>query len=190
MVLRNTNQTWGFVAQCLHWLMALLIFAMIPLGIAAKNWPLSPTKLELFFWHKSLGMALLGLAILRLLWRLINPTPDLPATLPRWERLAARATHALIYAIMLVMPLSGWVINSAAKIPFKVFGLWTLPAIVAPDKAVQIAAQQVHITLFLLLSALVVLHIGAALRHHLKLSDDVLVRMVPSRKHRFEKRTP
>ncbi len=184
MVLRNTNHTWGFGAQCLHWLMALLIFAMIPLGIAAKNWPLSPAKLELFFWHKSLGMALLGLAILRLLWRLINPTPALPVTLPRWERIAARATHGLFYAVMLALPLSGWVINAAAKVPFKVFGLWTLPAIVAPDKAVQTLAQQIHLTLFLLLVALVILHIGAALRHHYRLRDEILVRMLPTRSRR------
>lgn len=179
MPLRNTTDSWGHIAQLFHWLMAVLILAMIVLGLMAKNWPLSPTKLSLFFWHKSLGMTILGLVVVRLSWRWANPTPPLPATLPRWERTAAHITHALLYAVMIAMPLSGWVINAAAKIPFKVFGVWTLPAIVAPDKALQELAALVHFSLFLLLAMLLILHTAAALRHHLLLHDDILSRMLP-----------
>jgi cytochrome b561 len=179
MSLRNTTDFWGHVAQLFHWLMALLIFAMISLGLLAKNWPLSPTKLSLFYWHKSFGILILGLVALRLLWRWLNPTPVLPPAMPRWERKAARITHALLYAVMIVMPLSGWIINSAAKFPFKVFGVWRLPAIIAPDKALQQLVAQVHFSLFLLLVILLTLHIAAALRHHFMLRDDILFRMLP-----------
>jgi cytochrome b561 len=179
MLLRNTTDFWGHVAQLFHWLMALLIFAMISLGLLAKNWPLSPTKLSLFFWHKSFGILIFGLVALRLLWRWLNPTPVLPPAMPRWERKAAHITHALLYTVMIVMPLSGWIINSAAKIPFKVFGVWRLPAIVAPDKGLQELAEQVHFSLFLLLVILLILHIAAALRHHFILRDGMLFRMLP-----------
>ena len=179
MALRNTASSWGLVTQCLHWIMALLIFTMIVLGLLARNWPLSPTKLALYYWHKSLGILILALVALRLGWRWWNPSPAPAAPMPRWERNAAHITHVLLYGVMVAMPLSGWVINAAAKIPFKVFGLWTLPAIVAPDKALQQLAQQVHLALFLLLAALLLLHIAAALRHHFALRDETLLRMLP-----------
>jgi cytochrome b561 len=179
MGLRSTRQAWGSLAMAFHWAMALLIVGTIPLGIIATNWRLSPTKLELFFWHKSLGILLLVLLVLRLLWRLLNTTPAPPAAMGRGERILAGLSHAMLYVLMAAIPLSGWVINSAANFPFKVFGLVRLPNIVEPNKAAQELAANVHLILVVTLAALLAVHVAAALRHHLVTRDDVLSRMLP-----------
>jgi len=178
-VLHNDGNSWGAPAKLFHWLMAALIFAQIPLGIMAASWRLSPTKLNLFFWHKSTGMLILALLALRLLWRLANRAPALPADMPAWERTGARASHALLYALMLALPVTGWIVNSASNIPFRIFWLIPLPAIVAPDKAVADYAALVHRGLFVLLALVLLAHIGAALRHHFVKRNTVLARMLP-----------
>ncbi|WP_428607070.1 cytochrome b [Sedimenticola sp.] len=170
---------WALDILLLHWGMALLIVGMMVVGWIARTLPLSPLKIELFFWHKSFGVALLALTLLRLARRLRHPHPGWPVAMPRWERRAARAVHGLLYTLMFVTPLSGWVINSAAKFPFKVFGVWTLPAIVAADKSIQHLAEQVHMGCFILFFSTLLLHIAAALRHHFILHDTVLRRMLP-----------
>jgi cytochrome b561 len=181
MPLRNTAQTWGSVARALHWGMALALVAMMVLGWVAQGLPTSPTKLKLFAWHKSCGILLLGLTLLRLAWRLANPTPALPQGLPRWQRRAAAASHAVLYLLMLAMPLSGWVIHSAANFPLKVFGLFRLPHIVGPGKDLQHLGEWAHLALFWVLAGALVLHAGAALHHHLVLRDPVLRRMLVGR---------
>lgn len=180
-MLRNTNQSWGAPAKLLHWAIAALILVQIALGWAAVSWRLSPTKLDLFVWHKSTGMLILLLMIVRVAWRWANPTPELPAEMPMIERHAAQVSHALLYLLVLFLPISGWIVNSAANVPFRVFWLIPLPAIVAPDKAMADAAARLHFVLFVVLSLLLAVHIGAALRHHLLKHDEVLVRMLPGR---------
>jgi cytochrome b561 len=177
----NTGDSWGAPAKFFHWVMAALILAQIALGWTAASWRLSPTKLNLFFWHKSIGMLILALALLRLLWRLANRAPALPAGTPAWERGAAHASHALLYLAIIVMPVTGWIVNSAANIPFRIFYAIPLPAIVAPDKALADLAALAHLTLFFLLAALLAVHVGAALRHHFVKRNDVLARMLPGR---------
>ncbi|MBI3898338.1 MAG: cytochrome b [Gammaproteobacteria bacterium] len=180
-MLRNTRYSWGAIAKLLHWSMAALIFAQFALGWLAVSWRLSPTKLDLYVWHKSLGILLLVLVVLRLLWRWLNPTPAAPAFAPRWEHAAASANHFLLYALMLALPVTGWIINSAANVPFRIFWQWPLPAIVAPDKALEHLAKQAHLTLFIAISIVLVLHIAAALRHHFVKHNDILLRMSPFR---------
>jgi cytochrome b561 len=178
-MLRNDSASWGGPAKAFHWAMALLILAQIALGLTAANWHLSPTQIRLFFWHKSIGMLILALLALRLAWRLANPTPALPAGTPAWERAAARGGHALLYALMLALPVTGWIVNSAANIPFRIFYVVPLPALVAPDKALADSMALVHRGLFVLLALVLIAHIGAALRHHFVKRNDVLVRMLP-----------
>jgi len=170
---------WGVPAKLLHWAMALLIVPQVILGWVAVDLSLSPLKLDLFVWHKSLGILLLALVVLRLAWRAGNPTPTLPPGSAAWERSAARLSHGLLYLLLFAIPLSGWIINSAANVPFKVFWQWPLPALTAPDKALAASAKLAHLGLFWVLAAVVVLHIAAALRHHFVLHDTVLVRMLP-----------
>jgi len=178
-VLRETEESWSTPAKLFHWLMALLIFVQIPLGLMAANWRVSPTKLNLFFWHKSTGMLLLALVALRLLWRLSSRVPALPAEMPAWERASAHASHFLLYALMIAMPVTGWVVQSASNIPFRIFYTIPLPPIVAPDKALADLFTLVHRGLFVALALVLVAHIGAALRHHFVKRDAVLVRMLP-----------
>src|SRR6266853_211509 len=157
-MLRNTADSWGAPAKLFHWLIAVLIFAQIALGVMAASWRVSPTKLELFFWHKSTGMLILALVALRLLWRLANPTPALPSGMAAWERAAARLSHLLLYALMIALPVTGWIVNSASNVPFRIF--WLIP-------------------LAALLALVLVAHIGAALRHHFVKRNTVLERMLP-----------
>jgi cytochrome b561 len=180
-LLRNTESAWGTPARLLHWVIALLVLLQIGLGWLAVGWRLSPTKLDLFVWHKSIGFLVLVLMLLRLAWRWANVTPALPAAMTALEQRAAQAGHGLLYLLLLALPLTGWVVSSAANVPLRVFWLLPLPALVAPDKALADAFARVHLGLGIALSLLLLLHITAALRHHLILRDDVLRRMWPGR---------
>jgi len=180
-MLRNTDHVWGAPAVLLHWLVALLVFVRFGLGWTAVSWRMSPTKLDLFVWHKSIGVLILLLTVARLAWRVMNVAPAPPAGTPPLERFAARASHGLLYALLLLLPLSGWIINSAANIPFRIFWQVPLPAIVSPDKALADAAARVHLALFVMLALLLALHVGAALRHHYVKRNAVLTRMLPGR---------
>ena len=175
---RNSKDSWGSLARLLHWAVAALVLVQVALGLTAAGWRLSPLKLDLFVWHKSLGFVILLLVVVRLIWRLANPTPALPAGTSRLERVAARASHALFYALLIALPINGWVINSAANVPFSIFWMLPLPAIVAPDRVLAGDAENAHFVLFSLLALLVMLHAGAALRHHFVKRDTVLVRML------------
>ncbi|HJY75826.1 MAG TPA: cytochrome b [Burkholderiales bacterium] len=179
-MLANTAESWGAPAKFFHWTVALLILIQIALGITATAWRLSPLKLELFVWHKSTGVLILLLMLARLAWRLANRSPALPAQTPPWERTAAHASHAALYALALGLPLSGWVINSAAGVPFSVFWLVPLPAIVAPDERLEELAKLAHFSLLVALCLVLAVHIGAALRHHFVKRNDVLLRMLPA----------
>jgi cytochrome b561 len=181
-LLRNTAAGWGSVAKFLHWTVAALVLGQMILGWWAVRIPLSPRKLDLFVWHKSVGMTILVLVAVRLAWRVANPSPALPAFTPAWERLAARVVHALLYALLIAMSLSGWVVNSAANVPFRVFWLIPLPPLVGPDREVAELFSDVHLLVFVALSLSLLLHVAAAIRHHVVLRDDVLTRMLPVRR--------
>lgn len=180
-MLRNDAESWGGPAKLFHWLMAALIFAQIALGLVAVSWRVSPTKLNLFVWHKSTGMLILALLALRLLWRLSNRVPALPSEMAAWERAGAHLSHFLLYVLMIALPVTGWVISSASNVPFRIFWTVPLPAIVAPDKATADLFATVHGWLVTLLALVLVAHIGAALRHHYVKRDAVLARMLPWR---------
>jgi len=176
MGIGNTSQQWGWLSKTLHWLTAILIFIQIPLGFYAESLKLSPLKMDIFVWHKSLGMLVFLLLILRLLWRIKGTIPEtVGASLI--QQYLAQAAHCLLYGLMVLLPISGWITSSAANIPIKLFWLIPLPAVVGPDDALKSLAAEVHeISVFVLLAVLI-LHIGAALRHHLLLRDNTLKRM-------------
>jgi cytochrome b561 len=182
MALRNTASAWGWPAKLLHWLMALVVLAMLALGFAMV-WLTADlgTQLRLYQLHKSLGLLALALVLVRLAWRSLNQAPELPAGMPAWERAAARLTHAALYALLLLLPLTGWFMAAASPlgVPTVVFGLFTLPHPIGPSEAVEDVLQVVHAVLAALLALLLILHVGGALKHHLVQHDDVLVRMLP-----------
>jgi cytochrome b561 len=185
---RSPPRAYTRTAIGLHWGIALAILAAGPLGFYMHDLPLSPAKLKLFSYHKWLGMTVLCLAALRVAWRLAHRVPDLPAAMPRWERFAAIGTHALLYALLLAVPLSGWLMSSATGFQTIWFGVVPLPDLVGKDKELGRLLLAVHEALNFLMIALVGAHVAAALKHHFVARDDVLARMAPFldwRKRRF-----
>jgi cytochrome b561 len=166
-------------AISLHWVIALLIFAAFPLGLYMHNLPLSPDKLKLFSYHKWIGITVLILAVVRVAWRVNHRLPDLPTTMPRWERFSALAMHFLLYALILAVPLSGWLMSSATGFQTVWFGVVPLPDLVGKDKELGRLLLDLHQTLNFLLITLVGGHIVAALKHHFVAHDHILTRMVP-----------
>lgn len=165
-------------AIVLHWLMALLIFVVFPLGLYMHDLKLSPVKLQLYSYHKWIGIILLVLAVLRVLWRATHTPPHLPVTLPRWQKLASSTVHVLMYVLLLLVPLSGWLMSSAKGVQTVWFGLLPLPDLVGRDKALGNLLGSVHESLNYLLLLLVVAHIAAALKHRYVDRDEVMNRML------------
>ncbi len=176
---RGDGRRFGAVAMAFHWLTVALILAMVPIAWVMTDLPMGPDKFELYGLHKSLGITVLGLTVLRLAWRLADPPPPWPPEMPRWERWAARGSHVALYVVLFAMPIIGWVGSSAVNFPVTWFGLVTLPRLVDPDPALGDAAEQAHAVLSYVVFALVAVHVAAALRHHVMLRDDVLTRMLP-----------
>ncbi len=173
---RNSTEGWGTLSKTLHWLVAALIVVQVPLGAIADDMKLSPLKLDLFVWHKSVGMLVLALVLVRLGWRLGQPVPR-PADVSPLLRRLATLTHVLLYVLLLVIPLSGWVVNSAAGIPVKLFWLVPLPALTSPDDGLKESAAEVHEIAIGLLLAVLTLHVAAALWHQFVRRDGILRRM-------------
>lgn len=182
------NATYTRTAIALHWLIAALILAALPMGLIMTEMPLSPQKLQFYAWHKWLGVTVFVLALLRLLWRVRHPPPPLPASVPRWQRLAAHLTHACLYALMLAIPLVGWLMSSAKGFQTVYLGVLPIPDLLSKDEALGEALAALHAWLAYALIALLILHVAAALKHHFIDGDDVLRRMRP--RFRSAKETP
>jgi|SRR6266850_386016 len=184
MPLRNSIDRYGAVAQTLHWLIVALIVVQVTTALLALDMPFGPHKADMLARHKSFGMTILMLVALRLLWRLMNPVPQLPVSLKPYERGLAHVSHYLLYLLLFAMPLSGWVMSVAKNYPVSWFHLFTWPNPVAPDKELAESMEEVHKTLAWILGGAVSIHILAALRHHFVLKDDVLKRMLPAKEPR------
>lgn len=179
MAMRNTIDRYGSVAQSLHWVIVALVAVQIVLGIIGADLPVGMERLVTLSRHKSLGMTIFALMLLRLGWRLVNPVPALPVQIPRLEQRLARATHWTFYALLLAMPVVGWISSSASNLTVSWFGLFTFPDLVDTDKELATSAKALHRAMAWTLMALVSLHAAAALRHHFLLKDSVLARMLP-----------
>ncbi len=166
-------------AMLLHWMIAVLIFGLFPLGLYMSELALSPRKIELYAWHKWFGLTVLLLVVLRVLWRIGHRPPPLPASVPRWQALVADALHKLLYLLILAIPLSGWALSSAAGVQVVWWGVLPLPNLLAPDHALARQLAEVHEWLNFTMAALVLAHVGAALKHQFVDRDGVLLRMLP-----------
>ena len=167
------------IAMLLHWLIALLIFGLFPLGLYMHGLQLSVRKLELYSWHKWFGITVLLLVVLRIVWRVGHRPPPLPDSVPRWQQQAAEALHGLLYLLILCIPLSGWALSSASGIRVVWWGVLPLPNLLAPDHALARELARVHTWLNFTLAAVVAAHVGAALKHQFINRDGVLLRMLP-----------
>lgn len=170
---------YGAVARWLHWIVAGLIvlqYVLANLAEAAEEAGALPSAIGIFANHKSVGITILVLALFRLGWRFAVPPPPLPA-LPAWQRWAAHAAHALLYGLILLLPVSGWMLSSAAAFPVSWFGLVTLPDLLPAHEPTSHTLESVHELLARLLWITALIHLLAALVHHLLHRDAVLVRM-------------
>ncbi len=183
----TTARRYTRVAIALHWLIAAAILTNLVLG-----WRMGgaegASKFALFQLHKSVGITVLALTVLRVAWRLAHKPPAYPATMPRWERVSAKSAHLLFYGLMIVMPLTGWIIVSASllNIPTLLYGLIPLPHIgvvhdlsLASRHTVEEGVATTHMLLAYLFAALIGLHVAAALKHQFLGKDGVLGSMVP-----------
>jgi cytochrome b561 len=184
--------SYTLTAKVLHWLIAIAIIGMLCLGWSFDYLPRNETKFALMQLHKSVGITILLLSLMRLVWRLLHRAPPLPADMPAWEKSAAHIGHFLLYFFMIAMPLSGWIMVSASahNIPTILYGHFPWPSFPgvagSPDRE-QIGRlmNDVHGYSGFILSVLVVGHIAAALKHHFMSKDDILLRMAPRGAHRF-----
>ncbi len=176
-MMRNDKHSWGAIARMLHWSMAVLILGQIALGFIAHEMPRSPLKLDLMVWHKSIGVCLLLMILFRFMWRLANQPPS-ALEQPRWEKIVSRLAHWSLYGLMCLVPLTGWLMNSAKNIPLKIFWLFPLPSIMGPDREIGNRLEEWHELAAWTLLVLAALHAAVALWHHFVRKDDVLNRML------------
>jgi cytochrome b561 len=178
MQVKSSAEQYGAIAQLLHWAIVVLIVWQIVLAGQAEDAGSLLQKAKLLTTHKSVGMTIFMLAVLRLLWRLTTGAPaEVPA--PRWQQRVAAVNHWLLYALILLTPLVGWMMSSAKNYSVSWFGLFTWPNLVAPDEGRYQLFHTVHATLARTMVVLAFLHIGAALKHHFIDKDNVLRRMLP-----------
>ncbi|MDA8108802.1 MAG: cytochrome b [Betaproteobacteria bacterium] len=176
---RNSSERYGIIAQALHWLIAALVLAQVALGLYAAKLPLGLARLEWLSRHKALGVTVLALVLVRLAWRLLDRPPALPDAMPAVERRAALATHRLLYALLVLAPLAGWLLASASGLSASWFGLFRVPDLIAKNPSLVAPLKLAHKIFVALLVLAVVLHVAAALRHAVVRRDGVLHRMLP-----------
>ncbi len=165
--------------RTLHWLMAALIFVALALGVWASLLPRGEMRSEILFVHKSIGVTVLGLVALRLVWRLIAGAPEYAERLGRLTHVAARGGHLALYALMIAMPVSGYLTSTAGGNAVSWFGLFTLPRLVGKDKFLDEAASWAHLVFAWVIAFVLAAHLGAVVWHAVIRRDSVLTRMWP-----------
>jgi cytochrome b561 len=179
MNFRNTTRSWGAVSKTLHWLIVILIIMQWVIMQRAEALPMGSDKIFVIGMHKSFGMTVFALAVVRLVWRWANPVPTLEGLAKNWERMLASLSHLLLYALIFAMPLTGWLMSSARNFPVSWFGVFTFPDLVAPDKALYERMNDLHHVLFTALLVVAGLHVAGALKHQFIDRNEVLRRMLP-----------
>lgn len=175
---QKTSGRYTLTAISLHWASAVLIASAFALGAYMITLAFSPFKLQLFSYHKWVGVTVFLLALIRLGWRSFNAPPPLPEKMPSWEHAAARASHWVLYALMLAVPLTGWLMSSAHGFQTVFLGVFPIPDLVGKDKALAGRLELVHFAMNKALLAAIAVHVMAALKHHFIDRDDVLRRML------------
>lgn len=181
-MLGNTKERWGSVQIGLHWsIAALILLIQFPAGLVMGDLDPGPTQNFLYNLHKNVGLIVLILATIRVVWRLAQPVPVLPADLPRWQLLTAHTTHILLYLLIFMLPITGFLYTAMGGFPVPFLMVWELSGLVAVNKPVAEVWESIHTTLPWLLVVAVALHVAGALQHHLVRKDGVLRRMLSSK---------
>ena len=167
------------MAQILHWSIVLLVLCQFVVGFYAKPLPVGIERLQMLTFHKSVGITTFALVLIRLGWRLYTPAPAFPASMQRWQRFLAHLSHVLLYGLLLVLPILGWLTSNASNLTVRWFYLFNLPNLVGPDRELARITKDLHDAGAWLLLVLVCAHVAAAFWHELVLKDGVLRRMLP-----------
>jgi cytochrome b561 len=182
MALRNDDERFGVIAKSFHWGMAAIVIPLWILGFVMVQ----PTQdlLRQYEWyqlHKSFGFVVFGLALLRAVWRLIDPAPALPAGMHPGQRAAAQIAHALLYVLLLAMPVTGFLMSAASPlgVPTVLFETIPVPHPIAPSERAYAIFRGLHYYLAMTLAAVLVLHVLGALHHAIIAKDRTWRRMVP-----------
>ena len=175
-MLKNTYTAYGSVAKVFHWLIFLLVLCMIIVGFFMDDVSDKALRGQVYSIHKLTGLSILFLMLLRLLWTLINPKPATLFGTPFWQRAAERLVHFLLYAVLIAMPIAGWVGSVAAGYVPHLFGFYfNLP--IQKSESVNHLAFEIHEILAYTIMVLVSIHVLAALYHYFFKKDEILQRM-------------
>ena len=180
-MLRNNENGFGSLAKGFHWVIGLGIIGLLGLGLYMTSLEFNASVIKLYFWHKSVGIVILSLAVLRLGWRFANIRPRALPNHKKWEKALAAFIHFCLYGAMFGMPMTGWVMSSTKNYDVSVFGWFTLPDIVPGEenKGIASLAATAHEWMAYALIGAILLHAGGALKHHIIDRDDTLRRMLP-----------
>lgn len=176
MLLTNTENSYGLIAKLFHWIMSIMVILMLIAGFLMDDYIEPPLKWQIFGLHEATGVLILTLVILRLLWRFYNTTVLLPADLPNWQKKVATININLLYLLMILMPISGFLMTILSNHHIDFYGLFTIQSF-AQDLQFAKICKKIHQKAALLFTALIILHILAAFYHHFIRKDNVLKRM-------------
>lgn len=180
-MLRNSKERFGAVSQVFHWGTFFLFVSLYVVAEIAEDTPKGPGKWALYDLHKSIGITVLFVVFLRLSWRLANPLPEATGAVSRWIEKAASVSHFLLYAVMFLMPLSGYVMSVSGGHEVSWFGLFNLPNLLSKNEGIHEFAEEFHGATAKVILVLVSIHLLAALWHHFIVKDNILRRMLPVR---------
>ncbi len=179
MNVKNTPERFGLITKLLHWLIATAIIVLIWLGW----YMVDLTYFDKWYhksltWHKSLGMLVLGTALLKIGWQIYSPLPDTTKRLPAWERLGADIMHKLLLAMMFLIPVTGYLISTSSGKVVDIFGWFDIPALVSGNTELRDLAIDLHYYLAYGATVLLLGHLGAALKHQFIDRDNTLTKML------------
>lgn len=176
-MLKNTPTSYGVVSRANHWISAFLFIGLIALGIYMHELPKSPEKFELYDLHKSLGIGLFLLMMLRLIWLKVSPNPE-QISKTKFEHILGHAVKGILYLAMIMLPISGWVMSNSGGHEVAFFDFFVLPQIIGENEAINEIAKAAHGTAGPLMILFILLHVAGALKHHFVYKDDTLKRML------------
>lgn len=176
-MLKNNEQSYGWLARLLHWVTALLIIGLVAVGTYMTDLPDGDSKWNLYGLHKEFGVLALVLVTLRFGWKLSNIAPVLPSSMPGWQILASKATHHFLYLLMFVSPVTGVVMSIYGGHDISIFGIATIQN-VGKISSISAPSHWLHVSLGSVWIALIIMHASAALYHHFIQKDNILKRML------------
>lgn len=166
---KNNTENYGTFSKLLHWLMAILIVALLAVGFYMTGLDKEdPSRGQIYGLHKAFGALTLILVVIRVIWLRISPAPQLPAVFTAKEKRVVSSVKGVLYLLMFLMPISGYVMSTAGGRPTSFFGLFDLPMLIGENKALAGAAHEAHEILAFVIIAFIVLHMAGAIKHRLK----------------------